>query len=29
MLKERSECVKVVIRCRPLGDEETKKGFKW
>jgi hypothetical protein len=29
MLKEKSECVKVVIRCRPLAEEEKKKGYKW
>ena len=26
MLKERSECVKVVMRCRPLSEDEIKNG---
>lgn len=29
MLKEKSECVKVVVRCRPMSEKETKEGNKW
>ena len=29
MLKEKSECVKVVVRCRPLSEGENKDGNKW
>ncbi len=29
MLKEKSECVKVVVRCRPLGEKEESEGHKW
>lgn len=29
MLKEKSECVKVVVRCRPLSEEENTDGNKW
>lgn len=29
MLKERAECVKVVVRCRPLSEKEMKDGNKW
>ena len=29
MLKEKSECVKVVVRCRPLSDKEQTEGNRW
>lgn len=29
MLKERSECVKVVVRCRPLSNDEMNAGHQW
>jgi hypothetical protein len=29
MNKEKSESIKVIVRCRPLGDEEMKADRQW